>query len=112
MQAKGLSLQTSLDEKQHLPKTLLIGFGGSVLLHLAVAGVVSNLWHPADEVLEVTLVDPVPEPTPTPVPSIVAKKVEPPPTPPPKIVKSTPIPTPTPKIVKPTPTPTDRKSVV
>jgi outer membrane biosynthesis protein TonB len=95
--------------EQNPRRILSIGFGSSLLLHAAVAFAVGNLWHPADKVLEVTLIEPVAESKPTPTPSLVAKKIDPKPSLVPSAIlkKVQPTPTPTPSLIvnKPTPTP-------
>jgi TonB family protein len=113
MQASSLKNKHLLFTGHSLHKILVVGFGGSILLHTAVFLGIGYFWHPDDDdVLEVTLVESMEEPKPTPTPSVVAQKVKPTPTPTPSVVvqKVKPTPTPTPSVVvqkvKPTPTPT------
>jgi hypothetical protein len=64
----------ALGEKS-LSKTLLAGLGGSLVFHASVASAIGYFWRPTDQLVEVTLVEPVAETTPPPT-------VQPIPTPP------------------------------
>jgi TonB family protein len=112
--------------EQDSRRTLLLGFGCSVFVHASTALAVSQLWHPAEEIIEITLVEPVEEPPepspvvavkpkPSPRPSVLVKAAvvnSPSPTPPPSVQpsplgsrpievvkKNTPIPTPPEQVV-------------
>jgi TonB family protein len=125
--------------EQDSRRTLLLGFGCSVFLHGSTALAVSQLWHPAEEIIEITLVEPVEEPpqpspvvaikpTPSARPSLpvkVAVVKSPSPTLPPSVQptplrsrpievakKNTPSPTPQPTQNLPRPTPTPPEQVV
>jgi TonB family protein len=72
MSEEAISKKILIAGEQDSRRTLLLGFGCSVFVHAFTALVVSQLWHPAEEIMEITLVEPVEEP-PQPPPAVAVK---------------------------------------
>jgi TonB family protein len=109
MQKSSLTNRQKTFPKQNLGTILVIGFGGSLLLHLGLTTGISHWWKPPaaiDEPLEITLVEPVANPETPPAPAPIKLPPKPVSIPTPTALKPIPIPTIPPSIpiaVKPTP---------